>query len=168
MDDGRFHREALKLLFEKRMAGQLHRKGSVLMDVPKYRSFDELVEAADTGRECRDCEITSTCSQCVESKTINEYYRRERRCGKDAGKQRKSATSGSMAARRKIYQFAQLAHWLLARFGFREYPGRTSLGLSSRWGSRSGILSYREKGLGRGCTTVAHCVAAVSYSRCWP
>ena len=36
MDDGRFHREALKLLFEKRMAGQLHRKGSVLMDVPKY------------------------------------------------------------------------------------------------------------------------------------
>ena len=50
MDNGRFHKEALKLLFEKRMAEQLcklHRKGSVLMDVPKYRSFDELVEAAD-------------------------------------------------------------------------------------------------------------------------
>ena len=44
MEDPRFVKQALKVVFEKKQSGDLHRRGSVLMDVPKCSSFSELVD----------------------------------------------------------------------------------------------------------------------------
>ena len=46
MEDPRFVKQALKVVFEKKQSGDLHRRGSVLMDVPKCSSFSELVALA--------------------------------------------------------------------------------------------------------------------------
>ena len=48
MEDPRFVKQALKVVFEKKQSGDLHRRGSVLMDVPKCSSFSELVALAGT------------------------------------------------------------------------------------------------------------------------
>ena len=46
MNDSRFVKQALRALFDKRQSGDLHRRGSVLMDVPETSSFSELVALA--------------------------------------------------------------------------------------------------------------------------
>ena len=42
MDNPRFVKQALKAVFEQEQSGDLQRRGSVLMDVPKCSSFSEL------------------------------------------------------------------------------------------------------------------------------
>ena len=43
MDDSCFVKQALRVVFEKKQSDDLHRRGSVLMDVPECSSFSELV-----------------------------------------------------------------------------------------------------------------------------